>query len=956
VESVSTDRQLLDRFVNDADQAAFAILVRRHGGRVLAACQRVLLDPADVDDAFQATFLVLLRKVHSIRWQRSVGGWLAAVAHRVSVRARDLAHRRKRHEDKAGEQTIDVSLPADPSWREACAVLHEELDLMPDRYRLPLVLCYLEGLSRDEAAAQLGWSIGSVKGRLERGRHRLRRRLERRGIALSAGLMSFLASESRSMAPLTPIRVATSFASGTGPTIVVQALADAALRSTLSAPFALMGAMLVIAGSLALIIGVDHGSGTSTPIADAQSIARTIAADVKPAAEKPDVVEYQGRVLGPEGKPIAGAKVYYHCSTRADEPIPVRAVTDAEGRFSFSLGRKDVPQSSDAIESDPRRTGQVVAKAEGFTFAWQTQASKLDDVELRLLRDDAPIEGRFVDLQGKPAVGLRVWVQSAAKSKTDNLNDLLKAIKEGQSLYPAIFDHAPSWLNEPLLWRTIPGLLPAATTDADGRFRIAGFAREWAIILSIEGAGVENQTIFVFNRPDIGNRFLSPFLAAHDPNLGMGDERKVIVLANGFVHPVAPGQTIVGAIKDETSGEPIAGALVESYMLAGTNLAQNTIYHTVTDKLGRYRLEGLPRGKGNRIRIQSPENAAYLPVVKDVPTAVPFAEALVDAALRRGIRVDVSASDAATGQPVPGSVSYFAMPPKRTFMPLPGSDGYDNFMPTRVDGSLRFIVAPGKAIVALRTDWKKYPIPREAATIWLPSGLSPANYAAFAEINPNDGDRSIRVEFKLDAGRIVTGKLIGPDGNAVTGAWVAPLRTDFWFLDSASALKSEMFSAIGIDPARPRLLCFVQREKKLAGSIVVRGDETAPVTVHMQPWATISGRLLDANGKPITNARMIFTEVPHGKPDRPMSIDTGLHVVLRAVGTPNLDPKTDGNGRFHADSLVPGLKYNLALYDDAGAVGFDQIRWQGLAFRDLILKPSENRTLGDVKILPFPKE
>jgi RNA polymerase sigma factor (sigma-70 family) len=184
-----SDAELLERFLTARDETAFAALVRRHGGLVLAACRRVLSDPADVEDAFQATFLILLRKAASIRRSQAVGGWLYRVAYRAALQVRtDAAHRHELADDM--EPVARDS--SDPSWREVCSLLYAELDRLPLKFRLPLILCYLDGKTRDEAAQQLGWSVGSVKGYLERGRKQLRARLERRGVALSAGLLTTL--------------------------------------------------------------------------------------------------------------------------------------------------------------------------------------------------------------------------------------------------------------------------------------------------------------------------------------------------------------------------------------------------------------------------------------------------------------------------------------------------------------------------------------------------------------------------------------------------------------------------------------------------------------------------------------------------------------------------------------------------------------------------------------------
>ncbi|HJT77281.1 MAG TPA: carboxypeptidase-like regulatory domain-containing protein, partial [Gemmataceae bacterium] len=483
-----------------------------------------------------------------------------------------------------------------------------------------------------------------------------------------------------------------------------------------------------------------------------------------------------------------------------------------------------------------------------------------------------------------------------------------------------------------------------------------GFGRDQVVSLRLEGAGIETQDLYVVTRPLTpgSGRLLTP-PRTKDPVFG--PDAAVIVVGNGFEHAAPPGQVVVGTVRDAATGAPIPGAVVETYQLAGTRLAQNAVYHVVADGRGHYRFTGLPRGKSNRLRIRPPQDRPYLPVVKDVPPAEPFTEVALDAALHPGVWVDVTATDGATGKPVPGNVSYFALPAKRTpetrFRQL-YADAYNDFMPTRTDGTFRFAAAPGKAVLAFRADWDKYPIAREAATIWLPSGLAPSNFQAFADINPKPGDGPVKVAFRLSAERVVKGKLVGPDGRPVVGALAAGLRHD-WFWQPGGSLKTDTFTALGLDPARPRLLCFVQREKKLAGSVVVRGDEKGPLTVRLQPWATVSGRLLDAEGRPIKNADLTFTEVPVRKPGQPMSLDTGLHVVTHFAGQPSLDPKTDGEGRFRVEGLVPGLKYNLALYE-RGAVDFEQIRWDGLAFRGLVLKPGEAHDLGDVKLQPFPKE
>src|SRR5262245_26765118 len=184
------DGELLDRFLRRQDEAAFAALVHRHGAMVLAACRRVLHNPHDAEDACQATFLILAHKAAAIRKRDALGSWLHGVAVRV---ARDLRAKLARRAARPLTAGDDVARPEGTealTWNEVREALDEELRRLPEHYRAALVLCYLEGRSRDEAALQLGWSLPTLRGRLERGRALLHARLVRRGLTLSAALVA----------------------------------------------------------------------------------------------------------------------------------------------------------------------------------------------------------------------------------------------------------------------------------------------------------------------------------------------------------------------------------------------------------------------------------------------------------------------------------------------------------------------------------------------------------------------------------------------------------------------------------------------------------------------------------------------------------------------------------------------------------------------------------------------
>jgi RNA polymerase sigma factor (sigma-70 family) len=261
-----TDRDLLEYFVAHHDEAAFAILVERHGPMVLSVCRRVLRHVQDAEDACQATFLVLARKAASIRKHDSVASWLHGVAYRIARKAKAALTRQR------VPLTLSVEVPqadtaGEATWREVQVVLDEELQRLPDKYRVPLVLCYLEGRTRDEAAQQLGWTPGTLRGRLERGRERLRERLRRRGLPLSAALLATLLAQHAagtavpaSLVVVT-VRAACAVAAGTATTTglvspAVAVLVEGGVRAMFVTKLKILAAVLLAVGVLGAGAGV----------------------------------------------------------------------------------------------------------------------------------------------------------------------------------------------------------------------------------------------------------------------------------------------------------------------------------------------------------------------------------------------------------------------------------------------------------------------------------------------------------------------------------------------------------------------------------------------------------------------------------------------------------------------------------------------------------------------------
>jgi RNA polymerase sigma factor (sigma-70 family) len=286
------DDTLLERFVAQRDAAAFEDLVHRHGPMVMGVCRRVLGRTPDAEDAFQATFLVLLRKAGTFGRRGTLAGWLYTVAHRVALRARANTARRLECERDAMKNQDFALMDEDRAWNDLRPVIDEELSRLPEKYREPVVLCYLEGNTEQEAAQQLDCPLGTLSWRLVHAREMLRTRLAKRGVALSTGLLGTLLAE-RATAAVPPatfdltLTVAGALLA-TGPTAATTAgiasvQVSALTEGVLQAMF--MTRMKLAAGMLTLILMIGSALAWAVDPADrpqAESSAAKKIAGIQP--------------------------------------------------------------------------------------------------------------------------------------------------------------------------------------------------------------------------------------------------------------------------------------------------------------------------------------------------------------------------------------------------------------------------------------------------------------------------------------------------------------------------------------------------------------------------------------------------------------------------------------------------------------------------------------------------
>jgi RNA polymerase sigma factor (sigma-70 family) len=373
-----SDGELLECYVSRRDEVAFEALMERHGPMVFQVCRSVLSDPHDAQDAFQATFLVLARRAGSIRERGSVASWLFGVAGRVAARARVAAARRRKHESGAAARAARLDESLSVPWRESeqerheldrAAALHEELARLPEKYREPVVLCYLEGRTYQQVADKLRRPIGTVKVRLSRARRLLRGRLARRGLGLPAGLAAvevMAESASAAVPPVVVRRTLEAVASaGTGSLAAggiippADELTNGVLR-TMTRILKVASAVLVV-GMIALGAGVFVRGMPS-------EVAQEKVGDVD---KNPSPEQVRRALLGSWGSSVpAGAPKSFRCIKHITPTHWTHVAYDRESKVVLSACGGTWTLKGDQYEETNEFATDNMEHVRGKTFAW----------------------------------------------------------------------------------------------------------------------------------------------------------------------------------------------------------------------------------------------------------------------------------------------------------------------------------------------------------------------------------------------------------------------------------------------------------------------------------------------------------------------------------------------------------------------------------------------------------
>jgi RNA polymerase sigma factor (sigma-70 family) len=895
-----SDRELLLRFAAGQDQAAFAALVRRYSGMVLGVCRRALPSVQDAEDACQATFLVLARKAANEQWRQSLANWLYTTARRVAANARRAAERRARREGKAAVR--DVVQPADQmTGRELLAALDEELDRLSPRYREPLVLCYLEGLTRDEAAARLGVPAGTVKIQLERGRKKLGDALIRRGCGLGAGLLALAVTSPAGAA--SPRLIEAVLASVSGPPAA--AVAELARGVTMNA--SIKKAMSIV---LAVVTAGVFGVGTaalrlpaaSQPAATAQ---RAVPAVVRAKEPQPDDATKKtkegtvsGAVLSPDGKPVAAAELL---RVGGKKPLQKLGRTDDMGRFTVAAPRGE-------------RWIYLAARAPGFgiDFIDLSTIKGAEKVELRLVKDHA-IRGRVIDTEGKPVSGAGITVESVNVYKDNSLDSFLAMWKtrHPQSGVPSGVKH---------IWQE--GIVEGTTTGKDGRFTLPGCGIERVVSLHIRGPGIAEANYWVVNRPGFDPK---PYNKATADNMRMtlAGESGWLLWTPELSAVAEAEKPIRGIVKDQQTGKPRAGVKV-TLSRNGGFLAPILVSAT-TDEQGRYEIHGARKSAhGYMVEVSSDPDSGHMAAQARSPDTPGYGAVTIDVSVRKGIILTGKMIDQSTGKSLPGNVYLGILQGNPFAKEYPDFDNSAWFYSrsTDADGTFRIVTIPGPVLLMGAPDMRKLPdgeldhyafkppvpdpkypqyFPKErglgTAYFTLKGGISPlqGNYAKVLEIKPDAG--TVKQDVILERASALPVKIVGAAGQPIKGAWITGLSPQDWHWPVR--LTKDTFNAYHLEPGKPRLIVAYSSTGNQYGTLRLKGDEKDPAVVKLGPAGTAKGRLVDENGRPVAGIQVHLYHLER----------TAEEIFNLAHKTKLIE--TDAEGKFTIEEVIPEVKFSF---------------------------------------------
>ncbi len=600
---------------------------------------------------------------------------------------------------------------------------------------------------------------------------------------------------------------------------------------------------------------------------------------------------------------------------------------DVRGGSKTILADEPKPGKS-ASTGNPRPAPRDAATGRAIKTSEPPTAAKLE--QGKIPARTVPITGRIVDLEGRPVRGVTIQVDSTSTAKGGDLSPWLEAVRQGE----------PPWVAYRHIENNTEKPSRKAETDAQGRYRIEGLGAEKVVTLSIEGPKIAHTHLKVVTRR------VEPFAAQGFTN-SWGPGTQTIYGAD-FTFTAAPGRVVEGVVRDEKTKTAMKDAGVWSFGFAGSSYVGTQSLKTRTDAEGRFHLAGLPKGQGNRLLIVPNDDQPYFMQDVAVPDPPGLGAIPIEINLHKGIWIEGKLTDKETGSPVAGAFFHYlpfldnkfvqATSEFRGGVYMPGF-GYQNRYQSKADGSYRLVGLPGRAIVgAVVYTGKPY---RRGAGSESIKGMDEHGHFATAnnpvtasryfptsmkEINPAEGTGTVHLDIVLDPGAKVRLRVVDPQGTPVGGVTTGGRRERGHYREEAEA-QAEL-DVVTLGPGEDRMVWLVHEGRKLGRVIRVRerDDKNGPVIVMLEPTATITGRIVDADGNPVAGANIRPSLKPGG--------DYSPNLAQVATGS---------DGRFTVPDVPTGCEYSLVA--ESRAV----IRPRRFAVKDAAVRPGETTDVGDIR-------
>jgi protocatechuate 3,4-dioxygenase beta subunit len=613
--------------------------------------------------------------------------------------------------------------------------------------------------------------------------------------------------------------------------------------------------------------------------------------------------EVQGRVVGPDGKPASGAKLYLGSVSkwkgddgrriipfdREETKSAVRATSDTDGHFAFTYSNAELMKIAhiDSRDIDIRDViGEVMAVAPGHGCGWAEIDGAARELTIHLV-DDLPAEGRILDSDGHPVAGARIRTIGIGAAPWEDLGASSMTLRKGE-----VFAFSKVWNG------SLPGEPSIITTGRDGRFRLSGVGRDRLVRIRIEGPAIATAFSWVITR-----------------TAGTLNGRESFFGSFDFVGQ--PSRLITGTVRNKAAGTPLPGVSVS---LGG----RSGLIKGVTDENGHYELRGAPKASTYQL-VAAPGDGLFFERKVKLQDTPGLDSLRCDIDLVNGLTVHGRVTEKETGKPVAGA--------QVDYHPVGGNSHPNKLLPgfwnprsettALADGSYTLTIMPGPGVIGVKGpkrdayapavatqeerrrffktpsvfssffDTKDDNFLSTAAGGGAMGAIGVDSYNALVLIEPGEDEHAIVRDVSLERPHELRGRILGPDNQPLRGTTVYGLERL-----GVETLKGSEFTVRGVNPKAKRSLVFYHKEKQLGYYLKeIDAKSAEPLTVKLERCGSASGRILEPDGQPATQAEV--------------HVMGNTFPVLWEAGGGDHRVVTDANGRFHVDGLVGGQQYSV---------------------------------------------